>query len=77
MQDVKQFLSPEDVGKMLSLGDDLWSFWRIVKNDNEFPKPFRLSPRIYRWNRDEVLDWLERRRVKEERDANHSGTKSP
>ena len=37
--------------------------WRWAKDDPTFPKPFRLSAGITRWDEGEVLHWISTKRA--------------
>ena len=39
------------------------TIWRWAKTDPTFPKPFRVSPQVTRWNEADVIGWLERKQI--------------
>jgi predicted DNA-binding transcriptional regulator AlpA len=38
--------------------------WRWAKDDHTFPKPFRLSAGITRWDEGEVLHWINAKKAR-------------
>lgn len=39
------------------------SIWRWVKQDERFPKPFKVSENVTVWDESELLSWLEDRKA--------------
>ena len=40
------------------------TIWRLVKSDQNFPKPFHISEAITCWHEGEILDWVESKMAK-------------
>ncbi|MEP3895674.1 AlpA family phage regulatory protein [Pseudophaeobacter sp.] len=54
-------ISAAQGAKMIGVADSTWWDWANVTPD--FPKPIRISARCTRWDRSEIMAWLEKRRV--------------
>jgi prophage regulatory protein len=37
------------------------SVWRMVKEDDQFPRPFKLSPRVTVWDSDELDSYIQKK----------------
>jgi len=51
-----EFIDIKDIADMLSIKPK--SAYYIIQSDSNFPKPLVLSPRIKRWKKNEVEDWI-------------------
>jgi predicted DNA-binding transcriptional regulator AlpA len=38
------------------------TLWKMMKEDNTMPKPFKIGERSLRWKKSEIDNWLEKMR---------------
>jgi predicted DNA-binding transcriptional regulator AlpA len=53
------FIDAKAIADMLSIKPK--SIQYVMESDERFPKPISFSPRIKRWKRQEVEDWLQKK----------------
>ena len=51
------FIDAKAIAEMLSIRPK--SIQYVMESDDKFPKPIAFSPRIKRWKRQEVEEWLQ------------------
>lgn len=49
------YIRDTEIGRRLSVSRQ--TIWRLVRSDNSFPKPYRLTPGCTRWLLSEVEAW--------------------
>jgi predicted DNA-binding transcriptional regulator AlpA len=52
----QDFIDKKAIAEMLSVKPKAMDY--LIQKDNTFPKPLVLSPRMRRWKRQEVVDWI-------------------
>tara|TARA_Y100000114_G_C11761982_1_gene330327 strand:+ start:3955 stop:4173 length:219 start_codon:yes stop_codon:yes gene_type:complete len=52
----QDFIDQKEIADILSVKPK--SIYYLMETDNTFPKPLVLSPRIRRWKKQDVLDWI-------------------
>lgn len=53
------FIDMKEIAAMLSIKPK--SVYYITQSDTSFPRPLVISPRIKRWRKQEVVNWIESR----------------
>ena len=51
-----EFIDLKGIAEMLSIKPK--SVYYIIQSDSNFPKPLVISPRIKRWKKNEVEEWI-------------------
>ncbi|MYE02961.1 MAG: AlpA family phage regulatory protein [Alphaproteobacteria bacterium] len=54
-----KLLTIAQVGEALGLGRGV--IYRLLKDDDSFPRPLYIRPNVPRFNEDEIREWLEAR----------------
>jgi|TARA_E500000318_G_scaffold13917_1_gene13576 predicted DNA-binding transcriptional regulator AlpA len=52
----QDFIDQKEIAEILSVKPK--SIYYLMETDTSFPKPLVLSPRIRRWKKQDVLDWI-------------------
>ena len=52
----QDFIDQKEIAEILSVKPN--SIYYLMETDASFPKPLVLSPRIRRWKKKDVIDWI-------------------
>tara|TARA_S200002703_G_scaffold56746_1_gene49469 strand:+ start:343 stop:546 length:204 start_codon:yes stop_codon:yes gene_type:complete len=52
----QDFIDKKAIADMLSVKPKAMDY--LIQKDKTFPKPLVLSPRMRRWKREEIVDWI-------------------
>ena len=56
----EKLLDTNDLSAMLSL--HLKTVKKMLREENDFPKPIMITPHTRRWKRSEIIEWMEKKR---------------
>jgi|DEB0MinimDraft_10_1074344.scaffolds.fasta_scaffold229588_2 predicted DNA-binding transcriptional regulator AlpA len=61
MTDNNDLLKLVDVAKLLAVSRT--TVYRIIEGDKTFPKPYQFGERTSRWAKDDILNWIEEKKI--------------